>query len=76
MNSQRIFSLYPNPVDNLLNLDSSAFPAGSKYTIKDVLGKTVLQGTIKSEIFVSNLKSGLYLLSVYDNKKSTTSAFL
>ena len=59
------FSVYPNPVNDILNIDSKV--AVDKVVVYDILGKTVLEenpGTISPTIDMSNLSSGAYLVKV------------
>ncbi len=69
------FSIYPNPtVDNITlegNLSEKA-----KYSIVTTTGLIVKQGdATEAEINVSNLATGLYILSVQDNNGRKSSKF-
>ncbi|SRX76143.1 T9SS type A sorting domain-containing protein [Aequorivita antarctica] len=67
------FSVYPNPVKDMLNIKSSA--AVDNVTVYDILGKVVLQenpGTISPAINMSNLASGSYLVKVTIGDSSKT----
>ncbi len=58
--------LYPNPTTNLINIQSE-IPIAS-YIVRDISGKTALASiNDNNTIDVSNLKSGLYLLSLKSN---------
>ncbi len=66
------FSLYPNPAKNVLNIRS----AGSveKVEIYDIMGKQVLtaKGFVNdSEINISNLNSGVYLVKILDQNNNS-----
>ena len=67
------FSVYPNPVKDMLNIKSSA--SVDNVTVYDILGKVVLQenpGTISPAINMSNLSSGSYLVQVTIGNSSKT----
>ncbi|MRT17088.1 T9SS type A sorting domain-containing protein [Vitellibacter sp. q18] len=67
------FSVYPNPVKDMLNIKSTA--AVDNVTVYDLLGKVVLQenpGKISPAINMSNLASGSYLVQVKIGNSSKT----
>ncbi|MDC8000688.1 T9SS type A sorting domain-containing protein [Aequorivita todarodis] len=67
------FSVYPNPVKDMLNIKSAA--SVDKVTVYDILGKVVLQetpGKISPAINMSNLASGSYLVKVTIGNSSKT----
>ena len=67
------FSVYPNPVTDVLNVKSTA--AVDNITVYDILGKVVLQenpGKISPAINMSNLASGAYLVKVTIGNSSKT----
>ena len=69
-----LFSVFPNPAKNQINIKVDATLIGSSYTVFDNLGKKVLEGKIISEntiIELENLSAGVYLLSIGDNLKQT-----
>ena len=55
-------SLYPNPVGNILNIESSI--NSGQVNIYDLMGKRVLQSEWLTEIPVGHLNDGLYFLNV------------
>lgn len=63
------FVIYPNPVNNILNIDGTAIKS---IIITDVTGKTVLinyesilsQKHSKNEINISNLQNGVYFVKI------------
>ena len=57
-------TLFPNPVSSTLTVASPAAPR--RIAVYDVLGALVSQNENRSAIDVSNLKSGIYLVSVFD----------
>lgn len=67
------FSVYPNPVKDVLNIQSKA--SVDNVTVYDILGKVVLQenpGSISPTINMSNLASGAYLVKVTIGNSSKT----
>ncbi|MAZ71970.1 MAG: hypothetical protein CMC70_02375 [Flavobacteriaceae bacterium] len=67
------FSVYPNPVQDRLNIQSTN--AVDAITVYDVLGKVVLSATpgiVSPSIDMSNLTSGAYLVNVTINGSSKT----
>jgi hypothetical protein len=70
-NSEMTFNTFPNPAKDILNIHVSEtnFEAYS-LIIKDVLGKPILSTRIdtpKSTITISELKGGIYTLTLYKN---------
>jgi len=64
-------SIYPNPSTNLLNVKST-LEGEINYTIYNILGKQVLNGTIKNNVINHNLTSGLYLLKLDNGSNAIT----
>ncbi|MBN2214231.1 MAG: T9SS type A sorting domain-containing protein [Bacteroidales bacterium] len=63
--SYRDISLYPNPVKDILAMIN--LPAGTRYALFDMSGKTVLQGKTddcNAYLDLSGLKNGFYILSI------------
>ncbi|MHB0755150.1 T9SS type A sorting domain-containing protein [Polaribacter sp. M15] len=63
-NLQSKFSVYPNPVSNILNLTN--IEGDFSFKVFDITGKILLNGTRKAsnKIDVSSLKKGLYFLEI------------
>ena len=73
-NSNNVFSVYPNPTNNQINVKTDVKLLGSVYIVYDNTGKLVLTGKINSEntvIELVNLSDGIYLFSVGENLKQT-----
>lgn len=72
-NNNNSFSLYPNPVSGgILNIVTNT-PGEKTVVIYDVLGKQVMNTIISGkELNVSSLNSGLYMVSVTQNKATVT----
>ncbi len=69
-----LFSVFPNPAKNQINIKVDATLIGSSYTVFDNLGEKVLEGKINSEntiVELENLSGGVYLLNIGENLKQT-----
>ncbi len=66
-----INALYPNPSASLIHLKLSDNISANTCRVKmsDMLGKEVLNDTYKENIDISQLKKGLYFLSVYKGEQ-------
>jgi hypothetical protein len=67
------FSIFPNPVRSMLNINTSKFNPEATIKIMDVYGKTMLvkqTSSSNSQINVSNLSSGIYLLMILNKDGS------
>jgi hypothetical protein len=74
INSNNMFSIFPNPAQSEINLKSDIKLLGSSYVVYDNTGKTILKGKITSEntiIELGNLSGGIYLINVGENLKQT-----
>jgi photosystem II stability/assembly factor-like uncharacterized protein len=73
--SAQNINLYPNPASEQLNIELPSVSAFS-YQISDVLGKSVINGVVngdsKAAINTSNLKSGIYFLTVQSEGQKAT----
>jgi hypothetical protein len=72
--NQNLFSVFPNPATNQINIEIDASLVGSAYAIYDEVGKTILNGKLNSEktnIDLNNLAAGIYLFNVEGNAKRT-----
>ncbi len=73
-------SLYPNPVNHLLNLDVEQSLSNAEACIYDASGRIVRQITglhgPRCSVDVSDLSSGLYLLKITDNLLQTKYKFV
>ena len=75
IDSDVIFSVFPNPTTNVLFLDVSDFKDIS-YQLIDLQGKTLNASNVvdtKTEIQVSHLPTGMYILNVFQTNKSIKS---
>lgn len=61
------FSIYPNPANDILHINTSNSLADESYNIVNTLGQTVLNGKLENErstIDVQTLQSGIYFLQI------------
>ena len=74
LNSNNLFSIFPNPAQNFINVKADINLLGASYEVYDNTGKTILKGRITSEetiIDLGNLAGGFYLFSVGENLKQS-----
>lgn len=69
-----IVKVYPNPTTDYIMVSKSLIDAS--YSIHDITGKTVKEGTIKSEKVDLNLNTGLYLFKVKTDLSTITKKIL
>jgi len=65
-----IFKVFPNPSSDIIYISSNV-PI-EKVELFDVVGKRVLSTSNSEQINIENLKSGIYLLKVFNNNRSAT----
>jgi len=74
------FQLYPNPASDIITLDIGRKTAGIvQYEISDICGKKIITGNKTNDritINISELKDGLYFLSVTSNNQRITKSFV
>ena len=64
------FSVYPNPANGVLVVETrhgASLPANAEYEIANMMGQTLLQGTINCEnqqIDINTLPAGMYFVTV------------
>lgn len=72
INSNEI-NIYPNPAKDIIFIDNGSQAIITNITIVDLLGKEVKEiPTLNSNnqtVDISELKSGIYFMSIFDNKK-------
>ena len=62
-------TVYPNPTHGILNVGLSHCGSRLEYRITNLMGQTLMMGTIHEEpqqINVSNLPQGMYFISIGD----------
>ncbi|CAM1362216.1 GEVED domain-containing protein [Tenacibaculum xiamenense] len=62
-------SVYPNPVESIVQIKGISSLKDAPYTITDALGRIIEEGKLKSQMNISSLKSGIYLLEINDGQK-------
>jgi len=70
--------IYPNPTDGIIYIDFSNGQV-QKLTISDITGKRIFQETgihQKESIDLSDLISGVYIISIQTDEKIFTSKFI
>jgi hypothetical protein len=74
-NSQgALFSIFPNPVQSIINVNADNKLIGDVYFISDNAGRIVLTGNLNSQnttIELGNLAGGIYMFRVGDQMKKT-----
>jgi hypothetical protein len=71
-NQGQLFTVYPNPANDIITVTVNAQLLGSVYLISDQAGRIFITGKIISEISminISELSSGLYILKIGDKNK-------
>ncbi len=68
-NNENHLNVYPNPANNVLIIETQCLASlqTATYRITNVMGQTLLQGTVTDEtqrIDIANLKAGMYFISV------------
>ena len=74
VSQSNLFSVFPNPAQNEINVNTDVKLVGSVFTIYDNIGKAVKTGKLNSEnttIELNDLSGGIYTFSVGENKKQT-----
>jgi plastocyanin len=67
-------SFYPNPVTDILTIESNQDFLGSTFSFSDLTGKLILSGHINEEsvsIDVSSFKTGIYFLQLGESRRRT-----
>ena len=71
------FSIYPNPVNDVLNIQNKANLPIEKLLIFDVFGKKILQKISNfNQIDIQNVPSGLYFLEITIDGKTSRNKFI
>ncbi|WP_108807620.1 T9SS type A sorting domain-containing protein [Aquimarina spinulae] len=69
--------LFPNPVENVLHIQSIKANSSIKYSIMNISGALVKEGRYSSEsILLSDLKSGMYFMQINDGKQVRKAKFI
>lgn len=68
-----LFSVYPNPAEELLHIDNSYVKSA---TIYNITGKKVFEVNDQNRINVSSLSKGVYFIKVSDGINASTKKFI
>lgn len=74
-NVSNSFSVYPNPATNVVNIKSSVNASIQTVSITDLNGRTVKTNTVsgnEAQINISDLASGVYMMSINSDEGSVT----
>ncbi|MDO9254129.1 MAG: LamG-like jellyroll fold domain-containing protein [Bacteroidales bacterium] len=74
LTKDNLISIYPNPASGHINLKANENLAGSVYSIRNPVGKTLLQGKLTGEnttINLEKLSKGIYLISFGEDARQT-----
>ena len=67
------FSVYPNPVKDVLSISNSINAEINAVIVTDINGRTVKQfNSNVSQINISDLNAGVYFVNINSNEGSTT----
>jgi hypothetical protein len=67
-------NIYPNPANDIINIDLSSIDGIAGYTISNLLGKTVGEGLLtngNNRLDISKLEHGVYFINIRSNKSGT-----
>ncbi len=65
------FKIYPNPTNDILNIENSNFQKIDKIIISDFTGKTILEANENTnQLNLENLEVGVYIINISSNGKS------
>ncbi len=72
-NQQQHFLLYPNPIDDILHIESTNSTTNISIKVFDILGNQVLsKKSMTSQLNVSHLKRGVYFLNITTEQGNVT----
>jgi len=71
----RILNVYPSPAKDYITVDDPIVENIANYTVTTLSGFIVKQGSVSNKINVSDLATGVYLLSVGDGQHLKSSKF-
>ena len=79
VNDQFTINLFPNPADNQLNVWIEGVDKRPQIKIYDIMGKLVVQQlsvNILTQMNISKLSAGIYLVKVNDGKETKAAKFV
>ncbi len=70
------FELYPNPANDMIRINPTGKFAKAEYKITNTMGTLVQSGILSTEINISGLKPGLYIITIITEKEITSNKFI
>ena len=71
------YTIYPNPVENVLKISASTGDFEGSFTIINMIGQQVKSGKVTQDgIDVNEMKSGVYFVQVTDGQNTITKKFV
>ncbi|CAM1358086.1 Peptidase S8 [Tenacibaculum litopenaei] len=70
------FMAYPSPATDFVQVNVVTRVEGATYKVVNTLGRVVQAGKLTSQIDVSTLQTGVYMLEVHDGQKSMTTKLI
>ena len=77
--NNNLFTIYPNPSDNLLNITINKLDENTTISILNVLGEKITSQEMQSidtQISTETLKSGMYFISIETPSNKMTKSFI
>ncbi len=71
-NNTAPFAIIPNPANGSYVNIQSAISGQKEVTVFDVLGKQIMQTSIETQLDISELKNGIYLVKITQNDQTET----
>ncbi len=71
-----VFNIYPNPVEDILNINLNGTKRDFKISIIDLTGKAVIQSMNNQKLDVSYLREGIYFVKVNISGSSVVKKFV
>jgi uncharacterized delta-60 repeat protein len=68
--------LYPNPIQDVLNIQNESNTEINTITVTDLAGKKVLEQNNSSRVDVQHLAKGMYFLQAFSGKEKSTTKFI
>lgn len=79
-NKTQQLKIFPNPVDDILQVEYKGKTQNTVYSIHDIYGRLLISGDVHStgrfSINVSNLKNGFYIVSIIDDEHRYTARLI
>lgn len=75
-NSDVQLSIWPNPAQNVLNINSDFSGNDATLTIHDITGKLLIQGKYAKQVNIAGLVSGVYTLTIAEDGKKAVQNFI